>query len=211
MINIQFHVDGHNISIDIGTLGKETVTYDGRVVSVIKSKITEAFKSDHTHTFAEMEGGRQVFYELRFTGNMNTISASLNRGGQRVAALENMKATQLMKVKSIIVTPQGIAPAPVVSEAADPAPSDAAAASGAEPDGKWWQTALWGLFLIAAAIGLFFYFEDFERSSDSSRRMNAIVALLYNIGGKWLASGVLGAIGGIMLILSAGEYNKQRR
>jgi hypothetical protein len=63
-----------------------------------------------------------------------------------------------------------------------------------------YETLITGIILIAGSIFLFWYFNDFEQSGDSSRKMNAILVVLYNIGGKYLACSVLGGIGVITTI-----------
>jgi hypothetical protein len=62
----------------------------------------------------------------------------------------------------------------------------------------WWKTLLFGLFVIVLGVILFWYFTDFERSG-GSRRMNIIVVWLYNLGGKWLASGIFVVLGVLMV------------
>lgn len=52
-----------------------------------------------------------------------------------------------------------------------------------------------GVLLLAAAAFLWWYFTDFENSTDTSRRMNATLAMLYNAGGKWLPVGLFAATG----------------
>ena len=67
-----------------------------------------------------------------------------------------------------------------------------------------------GLFLVVAGTGLFFYFMHLETTGKSESSTNAVVALLYNVGGKWLVAVVcwlIGAgflIGGIVGLVVAG-------
>jgi hypothetical protein len=53
---------------------------------------------------------------------------------------------------------------------------------------KWWQHVLWAVFCFALAAWLYYDLTKFEEVG-GSRRMNAIVGLLYNILGKWGAVG----------------------
>jgi hypothetical protein len=59
---------------------------------------------------------------------------------------------------------------------------------------SWKKPLLDGLFMLAGAAFLFWYFTDFENSHDPSRSINWIAALLYNFGGKWLVCSVFAAI-----------------
>ncbi len=70
--------------------------------------------------------------------------------------------------------------------------------SNEEKEDSWWQTMLWGILMIFLAGALYWYFIDFESSQDTSRRMNAIVAILYTYGGKNLPCGIMAGIGGIL-------------
>lgn len=45
-----------------------------------------------------------------------------------------------------------------------------------------------GIFLIALSVFIYWYLWDFENSADTSRTVHSLVALLYNVGGKPLAS-----------------------
>ncbi len=56
-----------------------------------------------------------------------------------------------------------------------------------------------GLFLYAAAVGLFFYFVHLEHTGESAS-MHAAIAFLYNLGGKWTVSIVLAVLGSISLL-----------
>ncbi|MFI4861909.1 MAG: hypothetical protein ACIAXF_14655 [Phycisphaerales bacterium JB063] len=62
---------------------------------------------------------------------------------------------------------------------------------------------LCGLALIAVSVGIFYYLWDFENSNDPSRRVHALIAMLYNVGGKYTASlpffllGMLSAVKGM--------------
>lgn len=72
-----------------------------------------------------------------------------------------------------------------------------------------WGSVGFGLLMIGVAFFLYYTFDNLEKEGGSVR-MNAIVILLYNIGGKWLASIVVALIGiGTMIAgfngTSAGE------
>ncbi|MBK6576905.1 MAG: hypothetical protein IPG17_12020 [Sandaracinaceae bacterium] len=45
-----------------------------------------------------------------------------------------------------------------------------------------------GIFLCVLAVFIYWYLWDFEHSADTSRTVHSLVALLYNVGGKPLAS-----------------------
>lgn len=76
-------------------------------------------------------------------------------------------------------------------------PEDSATHSHSEEDDSdpWWKTLLTGIGLLIFSGFLWWYFTDFENSTETTRRMNAILAMLYNFGGKALAVGVVAAIG----------------
>lgn len=73
----------------------------------------------------------------------------------------------------------------------NPAPAPAPAESEETPAIDLFR----GVMLLAFSVFLWWYFTDFENSMETSRRMNAILAALYNAGGKWLPVGVVAAIG----------------
>jgi hypothetical protein len=65
------------------------------------------------------------------------------------------------------------------------------------PEGKGLSplsNILIGLFLYIAGTFLFFYFIHLEQTG-KSESMHAAVALLYNLGGKWLVAAVCAVIG----------------
>jgi hypothetical protein len=70
---------------------------------------------------------------------------------------------------------------------------ETAAATGGKAD-KWWQLVLWGIALLGFAVWMYFDLSRFE-TVGGSRRLNVIIALLYNILGKWGVVGFFGLIG----------------
>lgn len=68
-----------------------------------------------------------------------------------------------------------------------------------------------GLFLCVLGVGIYWYLWDFEQSADTSRRVHSLVALLYNIGGKPLASapfvlmGLFGVGKGAYMLVTPGS------
>ncbi|MBU1411333.1 hypothetical protein KKC22_07420 [Myxococcota bacterium] len=76
---------------------------------------------------------------------------------------------------------------------------------------EWWKGVLGGLFMFALAGFLYWYFTDFENSNDRSRRMNALIAALYNLGGKNLACGVVAGIGAILVGWGFWDFTKSRK
>jgi len=75
----------------------------------------------------------------------------------------------------------------------------------------WWKTVAGGVFMFALAGFLYWYFTDFENSNDRTRRMNAIIAALYNLGGKNLACGVVAGIGAILVGWGLWDFSKSRK
>ncbi len=55
-------------------------------------------------------------------------------------------------------------------------------------------TIVMGLLMIAGAVWLYTYFSGFEERG-GSMRMNVILLALYKLGGKWLACGLVAAVG----------------
>lgn len=78
-----------------------------------------------------------------------------------------------------------------------------------DPESAWWKTLLGGLFCIGISIFLYYYFTDLEQAG-GQRRINAIVAAMYNLGGKWLTCSVFGLIGIGMVGLSIKEFKDQQ-
>ena len=76
-------------------------------------------------------------------------------------------------------------------------------------EGTWWKTLIGGVFLIGLSVFLYFYFTDFE-ATGGNRRMNAIIAALYNLGGKWLVCSLLGVLGVGVVAVGIKEYKNQK-
>lgn len=77
-------------------------------------------------------------------------------------------------------------------------------AGGDEEESSPWGTLFWGVVLLAAGIGLYFYFGKLE-SEGGSVRMNAIVLALYKVAGRTGVLVVLGGIGALMSVLGIKE------
>ncbi|MCB9661442.1 MAG: hypothetical protein R3B40_23345 [Polyangiales bacterium] len=55
-----------------------------------------------------------------------------------------------------------------------------------------------GVFLCLLGVFIYWYLWDFENSTDTTRSVHSLVAMLYNLGGKPLASApfvILGILG----------------
>ena len=75
----------------------------------------------------------------------------------------------------------------------------------------WWRLVLLGLAFIAGAAYVLWYLTDFENSTDSSRRMNLIFAMIYNFGGKYLCSGIIAGIGVIFGVLGFKKLGEDKK
>lgn len=84
-----------------------------------------------------------------------------------------------------------------VPEVLDGEQKPVAATSGEGESSPWGQLG-WGLFMIAAGVVLYFMFDNWEQEG-GSRRMNALVLLLYKLMGK---TGVAVVFSGIGLLMS---------
>lgn len=62
-----------------------------------------------------------------------------------------------------------------------------------------WAALGWGVFMIAMGIGLYFFFDSWEQEG-GSKRINAIVLLLYKLLGKTGVAVVFSGIGALMSI-----------
>jgi hypothetical protein len=75
---------------------------------------------------------------------------------------------------------------------AEAAPGTAADAKA--KGGKWWHLLLWGAAMLGFAVWMYYDLTSFE-TVGGTKRMNSILALLYNILGKWGVVGFFGIIG----------------
>lgn len=69
----------------------------------------------------------------------------------------------------------------------------------ADKEDSWYGLLGFGIVSLGGSYFLFQYFVDFENSTDQTRRMNAVIALLYELGGKWLACSVVAALGAFLI------------
>jgi len=78
-----------------------------------------------------------------------------------------------------------------------------------EPAEAWWKTAGYGVIMLAATVGFYFYISAFEAGTESSVRIWWPVALIYNLAGKWpiVAIGTLFGVG--LLGMAAKDFRKQ--
>lgn len=76
-----------------------------------------------------------------------------------------------------------------------------------EPDPPWWL-ALIAAALFAIAAYVHHYFTVFELEG-GSRRMNWVLALLYDIGGKWLPVAGFVGLGIFAGYLTYREYRRR--
>jgi hypothetical protein len=58
----------------------------------------------------------------------------------------------------------------------------------------WWSALVISAMFLAVSVGEFIQYSDFERTGESFRDQ-ALFVFLYELGGKWLLSGLLGAMG----------------
>ncbi len=80
-----------------------------------------------------------------------------------------------------------------------------------EKQDKWWHTLLWGLFMFAFGAFLYWYFTDFENSTDTSKRMNIIIGTLYTLGGKNLPVGICAALGAVLCAMGIKDFISGRK
>jgi hypothetical protein len=72
------------------------------------------------------------------------------------------------------------------------------------------SSILGGIFLIAAAAGVYLYFTDLE-NRNATASIPAVLALLYNVGGKNLVVLLIGGLGALGVIMGASSWLKQNR
>jgi hypothetical protein len=73
----------------------------------------------------------------------------------------------------------------------------------------WWKTLLFGLVCLLVAAIFYGVFSDLE-ASGGSRRVPRILIVLYNIGGKWLVSSVIGFFGIVGVALGIKQWVDER-
>ena len=73
-----------------------------------------------------------------------------------------------------------------------------------------WQWFLYALGCIGLAILIFFLLKNMEETGQVQGAMNWIIVLLYKLGGKWTAAGVLGGLGVIFAILGFVELRQDQ-
>lgn len=67
-----------------------------------------------------------------------------------------------------------------------------------------------GGLLLAVAVYLYFYLAEFEAAGES-RPMHVLIAMPYQMGGKWLTCGVFAALGLFGLRYGIKEWRDQHR
>lgn len=72
-----------------------------------------------------------------------------------------------------------------------------------------WGTLAFGILLIAGACFLYYTFDNLEKEGGSVR-MNWILIMLYELGGKWTASIVVALLGGLMIYSGGNQIIKKR-
>ncbi len=75
-------------------------------------------------------------------------------------------------------------------------------------DPPWWYV-LCGTILLGFSGYIYHYFSEFE-AHGGTRRINWFLALAYEIGGKWLVSGVFAACALGLYFLGYAEYRKRK-
>ena len=83
--------------------------------------------------------------------------------------------------------------------------------SAAEPENadSWWQTVLWGLFVLALGVGVYFYFTAKEAEGGRFRAAWPIV-VTYELLGKWGVVGLFGVIGVALLVVGGLDFRKRK-
>ena len=70
-------------------------------------------------------------------------------------------------------------------------------AAADEEESSPWGTLFWGVVLIAAGVGGYFFFDHFEREGGSAR-IPAVILIVYKVLGKYGVLGVFSGIGALM-------------
>jgi hypothetical protein len=68
---------------------------------------------------------------------------------------------------------------------------------------------LWALLLFGFGGFLYWYFTDFE-TAGGTRRINSLLAVMYNLGGKWLVVGLMAGLGLIFVIAGIVSLSKKK-
>lgn len=75
--------------------------------------------------------------------------------------------------------------------------------------GVWWKSLLFGIFCLGLSVYLFYDFTQFEQEG-GTRRMHSLLVGLYQLGGKWLASGFFVFIALICFLVAGKEWRESR-
>jgi hypothetical protein len=76
---------------------------------------------------------------------------------------------------------------------------------------RWWVHLVLGLAMTFGSAFVFWDLTEWEAHPEETRSMNWFAVLIYRIGGKWLLSGLVLAVGVILLASALGRWRKQRR
>lgn len=76
-----------------------------------------------------------------------------------------------------------------------------------DDESVWWKTAGAGLFMIGITFFLYYYLTHLEESGGRGR-INWIIALTYNIGGKWLSCSVTGLFGCLLVWIGYKQWQE---
>ena len=96
--------------------------------------------------------------------------------------------------------------------AASPSVGQASSDEGEdEEEDAWYKTLGFGVLMIGVSVILFFYFKNLEEGDGGRRRMNAIIAVLYMIGGKWLPCGLVGGLGILCCAMGIKDFVTQKK